>query len=220
MKCYGVLLGIRVSDVPKHCSVFMFVVKHSLKMKALRDFETTENMVFSNTAQHLKGSDLTLSFTHSLTHSLTPWSTVLLEKLTVPQPIKKFPAFYGTPRFITAFTSACQLSLSWASSIQPIPPHPTSWRSTLIFSSHLRLGLPIGLFPSGFPHQNPVYTSLLPHTRYMSRPSNSSRFYHIGDKTLKISKLAIVWQKNPLSADFYRMFCQTYTDIPSTASQY
>jgi hypothetical protein len=29
-----------------------------------------------------------------------------------------------------------------------------------------------------FPHQNPVYASLLPHTRDMVRPSNSSRFYH------------------------------------------
>jgi hypothetical protein len=29
-----------------------------------------------------------------------------------------------------------------------------------------------------FPHQNPVYTSPLPHTCYTSRPSNSSRFDH------------------------------------------
>ena len=29
-----------------------------------------------------------------------------------------------------------------------------------------------------FPHQNPVYASPLPHTRYMARPSHSSRFYH------------------------------------------
>ena len=29
-----------------------------------------------------------------------------------------------------------------------------------------------------FPNQNPVYTSPLPHTRYMPRPSHSSRFYH------------------------------------------
>jgi hypothetical protein len=29
-----------------------------------------------------------------------------------------------------------------------------------------------------FPHQNPVYASLFPNTRYMSRPSHSSRFYH------------------------------------------
>ena len=43
---------------------------------------------------------------------LTPWSTVRLEKLTVPQPVKKFPTFYGTRRFITAFTSARHLSLS------------------------------------------------------------------------------------------------------------
>ena len=44
----------------------------------------------------------------------------------------KFPAFYGTRRFITAFTRARHLSLSWASSIQSVPPHPTSWRSILI----------------------------------------------------------------------------------------
>ena len=69
-------------------------------------------------------------------------STVLLKKLTVPQLVKKFPAFSGTRRFITALTSARHLSLSWASSIQSICPHPTSWRSNLILSSHLRLGLP------------------------------------------------------------------------------
>ena len=44
--------------------------------------------------------------------------------------------------------------------------------------SHLRLGLPNGLFPSGFPHQNPVYASPLPHSRYMPRPSHSSWFCH------------------------------------------
>ena len=81
---------------------------------------------------------------------LTPYSRVLLEKLTGFQLDKKFSAFYKTRRFITAFTSARHLSLSWASSIQSIPPHHTSWRSILILSSQLRLGLPSGLFPSGF----------------------------------------------------------------------
>ena len=37
-------------------------------------------------------------------------------------------------------------------------PHPTSSRSILILSSHLRLVLTSGLFPWVFPHQNPVYT--------------------------------------------------------------
>ena len=32
-----------------------------------------------------------------------------------------------------------------------ISPHLTSWRSTLILSSHLHLGFPSGLLPSGFP---------------------------------------------------------------------
>ena len=53
-------------------------------------------------------------------------------------------------RFITALTSVRHLSLSWARPIQSIHPNPTSWRSILILSTHLRLGLPSGLFPTGF----------------------------------------------------------------------
>ena len=89
----------------------------------------------------------------------TPWSRALLEKLTGLQLVKKFSAFYGTRRFITAFTSARHLSLSSASSIQSVPPHPTSWRSIIMLSSHLRLGLPSGILPSGFPTKT-LYTSL------------------------------------------------------------
>jgi hypothetical protein len=39
-------------------------------------------------------------------NELTPWRTVLPEKLTGPQLVKKFPAFYGTRKFITVFTKA------------------------------------------------------------------------------------------------------------------
>ena len=55
---------------------------------------------------------------------------------------------------------------------QPNPVHiPTSWRSFLILSTHLRLGLPSGLFPSGFP-TNTLYTPpLLTHTRHLPSPS-------------------------------------------------
>ena len=45
-------------------------------------------------------------------YSLTPWSRVLLEKLTDFQLVKKFPAFYGTRRFITEVTSARHLSVT------------------------------------------------------------------------------------------------------------
>jgi hypothetical protein len=65
--------------------------------------------------------------------------------------VKKFPLLYGTRIFITTFTSVRHLYLTWASSIHSIPSHRTSSRSILILSSHPRLGLPSGLFPSGFP---------------------------------------------------------------------
>ena len=41
----------------------------------------------------------------------------------------------------------------------PYLPHPNSWRSILILSSHLRLVLPIGLFPLGFTTKT-LYTPL------------------------------------------------------------
>ena len=52
--------------------------------------------------------------TYLLTTLLTTLLTylLLLEKLTGSQLVKKFPAFYGTRRYITAFTSARHMSLS------------------------------------------------------------------------------------------------------------
>ena len=78
---------------------------------------------------------------------LTPRNRDLLEKLTCFELVKKFSAFYGAQRFITAFVSARHRSLSWANSTQSMPPLLTSWGSILILSSHLRQGLPSSSFP-------------------------------------------------------------------------
>jgi len=81
------------------------------------------------------------------------WTRVLLEKMTGSQLVTKFPTFYRTRRFVTACTSARQLSLSRGSSIQSLPPHSTSLRSILILFSYLCLGLSSVLFTSVFPIQ-------------------------------------------------------------------
>ena len=108
-------------------------------------------------------------FNVNITYILAPWCRVLLEKLTGLQLVKKFPAFHGTRKFITALTSVRHLSLSWASPIQSTYPHPTSCRSILILSTHLRLGLPSPQWSLSlrFPHQDPIHTLLLTHTRHM-----------------------------------------------------
>jgi len=119
-----------------------------------------ESNVFQN-VQIFKSVCIYLKFcVQDFTYLLTPWSRILLEKPTSFQPVKKFPAFYGSQKFITAFISARHLSLSSASLIQSIPLHPAAWRSILILSFHLRLGLPSGLFPSGFPAKT-LHTPLL-----------------------------------------------------------
>ena len=88
--------------------------------------------------------------TYLLTYLFTPWSRVNLVKLTCFQLVKNFPKFYVTRQFITSFKSAANHSISWATSIQSIPPHTNSWRSILILSSHLNFGLPSGFYFSGF----------------------------------------------------------------------
>ena len=85
------------------------------------------------------------------THLLTPWSR-LFQKLTDSQLGKKFPAFYGTWRFITEFTRTHHLYLSWARLIQP------------------KLHIPISEDPSYyFP---PIYAWVFPpkHCRHLFSP--------------------------------------------------
>jgi hypothetical protein len=72
--------------------------------------------------------------------TLTPCSRILLEKLTCSHLVKKFPHFYGTWRFLSAYTRARHLSLFW-----PSPTHVCNIRC------NISLSLTSGLFPSGLP---------------------------------------------------------------------
>jgi len=51
---------------------------------------------------------------------------MLVEQLTITVLVKRFPAFYGTQRFITLFTRSCHQSLSWAIWDQSTSSHPAS----------------------------------------------------------------------------------------------
>jgi hypothetical protein len=68
------------------------------------------------------------------TPSFTPGSTVLLEKLTGSQLVKKFPTFYGTRRFLKIYLNIIPKIYGYACVYQVVS------------------------FPQ-FPHQNPVYIS-------------------------------------------------------------
>ena len=140
----------------------------ALSLKSVMSFKS------SKIIYRISGDDRRL---YLITYLFTPWCRVLLEKLSGLQLVKKFPAYHGTRRFITALTRVRQLSLSCASPIQSIYPHLTSWRSILILSTHIRIGLPCGLFPSSFPTKT-LYTPFSSPTRHMPSPSHSSRFYH------------------------------------------
>lgn len=65
--------------------------------------------------------------------------------------MQKFLTFYGNRKFITAFTKASQLSISWARWFQLTSSRTVLLLSILKLPSHLNLCLPNGIFPPGFP---------------------------------------------------------------------
>ena len=113
-----------------------------------------------------------------LTYLLTPWSRVLLEKLTGFAANQEIPRILWNPKFHyrTHKRSPPVPILSQLDQVRT----PTSY----FLKIHLNIILPSApVSPKWslslrFPHQNPAYASPLPHTRYMLFPSHSSRFYH------------------------------------------
>ena len=78
------------------------------------------------------------------------------------QLVKKSPIFYGNRGFITAFTSTRHLSLSSASSIQSITPHPTFWRSIFILPPIYAWVSQVVSFPQGSPPKPCIHPSSPP----------------------------------------------------------
>jgi hypothetical protein len=97
----------------------------------------------------------------SLPHSQQPATCPYPE----PQKSSPYPTFYGTKRFITALTKAHHLSISWATSIQPIPY--ILWNQKIHYRTH-NSPPPLHILS----HINPAHTlhfmepkDLLPHSQ-------------------------------------------------------
>ena len=75
---------------------------------------------------------------------------------------QEIPRIIWNPKGYCHIHKGRHLSLFWARPIQS-SPHPTSWRSILILSSNLLLGLPSGLFLSDFPIKHCMHLSFPPH---------------------------------------------------------
>jgi hypothetical protein len=113
----------------------------------------------------------------ALWYWLAPWSRVLLENITDPQPFKTFSAFYGNRRFIAVLTTARHLFLFLASSIQSTP---SSYVCNIYFNVILLSTSKPSKWSLSFKinHQSCACTSPLPHTCHMPRPSLSSWLDH------------------------------------------
>ena len=93
---------------------------------------------------------------------LTSWSRVLLEKLTGSAASQEIPRILWNLK-VHYCIHKCPPPVPILSQLHPVSTPPTSWRSILILSSHLRLCLPNGLFPSVSPLEPCAHLSPPPH---------------------------------------------------------
>ena len=106
---------------------------------------------------------LTYLLTYSMQHS-PPWKANRFSaSQDIPRNLWNLKVHYRIHKCPPTVLILCQID-----SVHT--PHPTSWRSSLILSSHLRLDLPSGLFPWGFPTKT-LYTAV-PSPKHATRPTH------------------------------------------------
>jgi hypothetical protein len=92
--------------------------------------------------------------------------------------VKIFPTFLWNPKVLYR-THKCPPRVPILSWLYPVPtPHsnlPKIHLNIMLPSTSGSPQLPLSFW---LPHQHPVHTSLLSHTRHMTRLSHSSRFYY------------------------------------------
>ena len=106
-----------------------------------------ENKPVQNTTHKL----CTVRLTKTYSKQQTACSAAFLEKPAAPQPVNKFPAFYGTRMFIAVCTTVQHLSPSEQDEPTISRLHPLYLKSISILSSHLRLRSSSSFLPSCCP---------------------------------------------------------------------
>ena len=143
------------SNLIKQCMIFGFSIFFTNTPSDLAEHQCSEENSLGNAAFECSLKQFFIR-PYLLNYLLTPWCRVLLEKLTGLQLVKKFPAFHGTRRFITALTSFSHLSILG----QPNPVHIPTSHLLKIHPNIIHPSTPRSLQWSlslRFPHQDPIH---------------------------------------------------------------